>query len=81
VQGFSVFPNPAPNSIINIETLEELKDAVVNIYNLKGTLIKSYDVPYFDVRRTFDLSETHKGSFLINVKAKDFNVIKRVYIE
>ncbi len=81
VKGFSVFPNPAPNSIINIETLEDLEDAVVNIYNLKGTLIKSYDVPYFDVRRTFDLSETHKGSFLINVKAKDFNVIKRVYIE
>lgn len=81
VKGFSVFPNPAPNSIINIETLEDLEDAVVNIYNLKGTLIKSYDIPYFDVRRTFDLSETHRGSFLINVKAKDFNVIKRVYIE
>jgi hypothetical protein len=81
VKGFSVFPNPALNSIINIETLEDLEDAVVKIYNLKGTLIKSYDIPYFDVRRTFDLSETHRGSFLINVKAKDFNVIKRVYIE
>jgi len=81
VQGFSVFPKPAPNSIINFETQEDLKDVVVNIHNLKGTLIKSYDVPYFDCRRTIDLSETHRGSLLINVKAKDFNVIKRVYIE
>jgi hypothetical protein len=33
MQGLSVFLNPTPNSIINIETLEDLKDAVVNIYN------------------------------------------------
>jgi hypothetical protein len=81
MQGLSIFPNPAPNSIINIETLEDLNDAVINIYNFKGTLLKSYDVPNFDERRTFDLSEIHRGSFLINVKAKDFNVFKRVYIE
>lgn len=81
VKGLSVFPNPSPNSIINIETLEDLKDVVVDIYNLKGALIKSYEVPNFDVKQTFDLSGTHRGSFLINVKAKDFNVIKKVLIE
>jgi hypothetical protein len=81
MQGLSIFPNPTPNSIINIETLEDLNDAVIKIYNFKGTLIKSYDVPNFNERRTFDLSEIHVGSFLINVKAKDFNVFKRVYIE
>ncbi|GGD59880.1 hypothetical protein GCM10011514_24810 [Emticicia aquatilis] len=81
VQGMSVFPNPAPKSIINIETQEDLQDAVVDIYNLRGTLIKSYSVPNFDARRTFDLSEIQKGGFLVNVKAENFNVIKRVYIE
>jgi len=81
VQGMSVFPNPAPKSIINIETQEDLQDAVVDIYNLKGTLVKSYSVPNFDARRTFDLSEIQKGGFLVNVKAQNFNVIKRVYVE
>ena len=81
VQGMSVFPNPAPKSIINIETQEDLQDAVVDIYNLKGTLVKSYSVPNFDARRTFDLSEIQKGGLLVNVRAQNFNVIKRVYVE
>lgn len=81
LQGMSVFPNPAPKSIINIETQEDLKDAVVDIYNLNGVKLRSYEVPSFDTRKTFDLSEMQKGGLLINVKASDFNVIKRVYVE
>ncbi len=81
LQGMSVFPNPAPKSIINIETQEDLQDAVVNIYDLKGMLIKSYPVSSFETRKTFNLSETQRGGLLINVKAANFNVIKRVYVE
>lgn len=81
MQGMSVFPNPAPKSIINIETQEDLKDAVVDIYDLKGVKLKSFDVPSFETRKTFDLSDMQRGGMLINVKADNFNVIKRVYIE
>lgn len=81
LQGMSVFPNPAPKSIINIETQEDLQDAVVDIYDLRGILVKSYNITNFETRRTFDLTEMAKGGFLVNVKAPNFNVIKRVYIE
>lgn len=81
LQGVSVFPNPAPKSIINIEAQEDLQDAVVDIYDLKGTLLRSYNVANFETRKTFDLTEMQKGGVLINVKAPNFSVIKRVFIE
>lgn len=81
MQGMSVFPNPAPKSIVNIETQEDLQNATVDIYSLNGIRLKTYSVPSFETRQTFDLSELHKGSILIQVKAPDFSVIKRVYIE
>lgn len=81
LQGMSVFPNPAPKSIINIETQEDLQNAIINIYNLKGTLIGSFPVKSFSTRKTLDLTEYPKGNLLIGVQANEFNVIKRVYIE
>ena len=80
-QGLSVFPNPAPNSKINIETLEDHQEALVSVYDLKGVLLSEYSILKFDSRKTFDLTDLPKGGLLISVKAKDFNVIKRVFIE
>lgn len=81
LQGMSVFPNPAPKSIINIETQEDLQNATINIYDLKGSVIGSFPVKSFSNRKTLDLTEYPKGNLLIGVQANDFNVIKRVYIE
>ncbi len=80
-KGLSIFPNPAPKGIINIETLDNHENALVGIYDLRGFLIKEFTVPKFDSRKTFDLKDMARGSFLINLKAKDFNVIKRIIIE
>jgi hypothetical protein len=80
-KGVTIFPNPVPKGILNIETLDDLKDASVSIYDLKGLLIREYLVDVFDSRKSFNLSDFPKGNFLVGVKAKDFNVIKRVYIE
>ncbi|WP_435355764.1 sialate O-acetylesterase [Emticicia sp. SJ17W-69] len=80
-KGVSIFPNPAPKSIINIETLDDLENAVVSFYDFRGFLLREYTVPKFDTRKTFDLKDMPKGMFLIGVKAKDLNVIKRAYIE
>jgi Carbohydrate esterase, sialic acid-specific acetylesterase/Secretion system C-terminal sorting domain len=80
-KGLSIFPNPAPKGIINIETLEDHENALVSFYDLRGILMREYTVPKFDSRKTFDLKDMPRGSFLIGVKAKDFNVIKRAFIE
>lgn len=81
MQGMSVFPNPAPKSIVNIETQEDLQNATIDIYSLNGIKLKTYNVPSFETRQTIDLSDLHKGAILIQVKSSEFNVIKRVYIE
>ena len=80
-KGLSIFPNPVPKGIINIETLEDHENALVSFYDLRGILMREYVVPKFDTRKTFDLKDMQRGAFLIGVKAKDFNVIKRVFIE
>ena len=80
-KGLSIFPNPVPKGIVNIETLEDHENAVVNFYDLRGFLIKEYTVPKFDSRKTFDLKELSGGIFLIEVKAPNFNVVKRVFVE
>jgi hypothetical protein len=80
-KGLSIFPNPAPKGVVNIETLDDHENALVSFYDLKGVLIREYTVPKFDSRKTFDVKVISNGSFLISVKAKDFNVIKRVFIE
>lgn len=79
--GLSVFPNPSPNSKINIETLLDHQDTTVSFYDLKGILLREQLIAKFDSRKTFDLNDLPKGEYLINVKAKDFNVIKRVFVE
>lgn len=80
-KGVSIFPNPVPKGIVNIETLDDHENASVSFYDFRGILVREYTVPKFDSRKTFDLKDMPRGAFLIEVKAKDFNVIKRTFIE
>ena len=77
----SIFPNPIPKGIVNIETLDDHENALVSFYDFRGIMVREYTVPKFDSRKTFDLKDMPRGSFLIEVRAKDFNVIKRIFIE
>ena len=81
LKGVSIFPNPAPKSVINIETQEDLKDVIIQFYDLRGINVGTFCVDNFDTRRTLDLTQMPKGNFLVLVQAKDFRVIKRVFIE
>ena len=80
-KGVSIFPNPIPKGIVNIETLDDHENALVSFYDFRGIMVREYTVPKFDSRKTFDLKDMPRGSFLIEVRAKDFNVIKRIFIE
>lgn len=65
--GLGVYPNPTLDGKITIETLENLKDATVVIYDFMGRPIYHQQVPLFDGRKEFDLSELPPASYYLRV--------------
>lgn len=79
--GMSIYPNPSPNSIVNIETLEDHKNAKISFYDVRGVVLKEYSIEKLDFKKSFDLNDIPKGQILVSLKVQDFTVIKRVFIE
>lgn len=66
--GFSIYPNPTENDLMKVETLEDVDNATVSVYNLAGFLVRAYTVPIFDSAKSFDLSGIPKGNYIVKVK-------------
>jgi len=78
--GVSVYPNPTTTGLVTIETLENLKNALVDIYSLTGQQLGSYTVPLFDERKAVDLSGFAQGVYIIRVRAAGFDVSRRIIV-
>ena len=78
--GLVVYPNPSSDGSINIETLEDLKNADVNVFTLSGQMLYSTQVPLFDVRQSLNLTGLSQGIYLVRVRSAGFDVSKRVII-
>ena len=60
----SVFPNPT-NGVLNVEYINLGGSPTINIYDLKGTTIKSFKVQKEFGFKTFNLTDLSKGVYLI----------------
>ncbi|WP_338874496.1 sialate O-acetylesterase [Spirosoma sp. SC4-14] len=78
--GVSVYPNPTTNGSVTIETIENLKNALVDVYSLTGQQLGSYTVPLFDERKSVDLSGLSQGVYIIRVRAAGFDVSRRIIV-
>lgn len=78
--GFSVYPNPSIDDILKIETLEDVDNAKISLYNLAGHLVRTYEVPVFDSVKTFDLSGIPKGNYIVKVKNNRSNFTSKLII-
>ncbi|WP_420149201.1 T9SS type A sorting domain-containing protein, partial [Spirosoma sp.] len=79
-RGVSIYPNPNPDKIVVLETLENLVNATVTILTLHGQQVFTTVVPLFDERKQFVLSGIPAGSYIIRVQAADFDVSKRILL-
>ncbi|MBA4849693.1 sialate O-acetylesterase [Emticicia sp. BO119] len=79
--GARIFPNPATEDIVNIETLEDLEDVQITFYDMKGAILREYTVYKFDSRKTLKLANLPMGKYIVTIKNKDFSVLKRVFVE
>lgn len=78
--GLSVYPNPSRDGMVTLETLENLKDATVEVFALTGQQLVSYSIPIFDERKAVDLSGLAQGEYIIRVSSAGFNISRRVII-
>ncbi|GAB3247662.1 hypothetical protein GCM10027347_03420 [Larkinella harenae] len=78
--GLSVYPNPSPNKIVILETLEDITNATLTLTTLSGQVLWRSTVTSFNERKQWDFSTVPPGHYVLNVKSATFNVSKRILI-
>lgn len=78
VATFDIYPNPSVNGIFNVNLKAET-NAVINVYNVTGSLVKSLDQVNGNV--IMDLSEYTKGVYLVQVKQGNAISTQKVIVE
>jgi len=78
--GLGVYPNPTLDGKITIETLENLKDATVVVYDFMGRPIYHQQVPLFDGRKQFDLSELPPATYYLRVFSGSYKQGKKLLV-
>lgn len=78
--GISIYPNPSDNGVLLVETLENLRDATLIVIDMKGSIIRTFTVPYFDERKSIDLSDLVSGVYLVRIQSGTFNAVQKIVI-
>jgi hypothetical protein len=79
--GFSFYPNPAPDKLITLETLENIDRATVTIFSVDGKPYFSQYVDLFDNPKTFDLKNIPFGKYVIQVRNNRSKFIGKLMVE
>jgi Secretion system C-terminal sorting domain/Carbohydrate esterase, sialic acid-specific acetylesterase len=81
ISGVGIYPNPVTTGILNIETLEDIKNANIVVYSAAGRLVFSNVVSNFDERKQLDLSVLPPGQYIIEITSGTFRATKKILIE
>ena len=65
-----LYPNPAQNYIGISTDLVLKKVSIVEIYDLTGTLLRSYNIHDKQVQYNFDISDLRAGMYILSLKCK-----------
>jgi hypothetical protein len=74
------YPNPTTN-LIYLESKNEVKNTILEIYTANGYLYETLDLNTIDSRKTIDLSKFRKGLYIFRIKGDDLKESKMVVIE
>ncbi|GAB4001023.1 hypothetical protein GCM10028807_55960 [Spirosoma daeguense] len=78
--GLSVYPNPSTDGLVLVETVENLKNADIDVFSLTGQRLFSSQIPLLDERKALDLTNLSQGVYLVRVRSAGFDVSKRIII-
>ena len=71
---FNIYPNPV-NDMLIIETENNIEE--INIYNITGVKVHNEKVRMNDGQYTVDVQKLDAGTYIIEVKTNNNNIIKR----
>lgn len=78
--GLSIYPNPSTTGTITVETIENLKNADIDVFSLSGQKLFSTQVPILDERKAIDLTGLAQGVYLVRVRSAGFDISRRIII-
>ncbi len=81
VSGIGIYPNPVTMGVLNIETLNDIKNANATVYSMAGRLVFSNIIPNFDERKQLDLSMLPPGQYVLEITSGAFRTTKKILID
>jgi hypothetical protein len=77
---YAVYPNPVNQNNVTIETLPNLKNATIQVYDVKGSLHKTYQIANFEKPFVVNVSDLTNGIYLIKVSSQSYHAVKKIVI-
>ncbi|WP_051211142.1 T9SS type A sorting domain-containing protein [Runella zeae] len=78
--GLGVYPNPSFDGKVIVETLENLKDATVVVYDVTGKVVSTAELPSLNTQVQFDFRNLAIGTYYLQVLSKEFKQTKKIVI-
>ena len=78
--GISIYPNPTDNGRVTLETRDDLENATVRIFDLKGTVVQTFLIESFKERQFVDLSLLADGVYIVKINSNVFHATQKLLI-
>ncbi|TDE13718.1 T9SS type A sorting domain-containing protein [Dyadobacter psychrotolerans] len=78
--GLVAYPSPATDGRLNIETVQNINNATVQIIDTRGVIHKVYKVAKFDSIQFFNISDLSSGSYIIRIISGSLNASQKIII-
>ncbi|TDB66003.1 T9SS type A sorting domain-containing protein [Arundinibacter roseus] len=79
--GVSIYPNPTTDGRLTIETLENLENTVVQIFDAKGVQVQHFNILVMNERKYLDLSLLPNGIYFVRLISGTLSSVKKVIIQ
>ncbi|MFC5413033.1 T9SS type A sorting domain-containing protein [Larkinella bovis] len=78
--GLSIYPNPSPDKVVMIETLEDITNVTLTLSTLSGQVLWRTTVSSFAERQRWTLSTVPPGHYVLTVRSATFKASKRLIL-
>jgi Secretion system C-terminal sorting domain len=80
-EGLVIYPNPSNKGYISIETLRDINNVELSVYDFAGRVVFYQKFATLSERKVIDLTELNEGEYLIRLSSPTFNQTRRVVID
>ncbi len=79
--GYRFYPNPIEDKAMSIETLEDLENVTITIFDFNGKTISTYYIEKFDQPKIIDFQGINAGEYIIKVKNRNNSFTGKIILE